>query len=456
MRLFPMILVILAGLTLIGCKEDASTGLLTSPAGHVFALLPLPDAAVVSVQVVWPMPWALDDRHNPAVSHLGTKLMLIGGVGDMTAQALQQAMAKLGADAFLLDAGITLRGAVTAPPASLDQAVTLTNLMLRNPAFPVDLLDQLRAAAAQSQTELYCGATEQAFLALRMAVMKDQPNYSESLSYSNAGLINAVTAADIKTWHAETLVSPGALIAVAGPIDAGAAARAVDLLFAGLPDTAAPTAAIKPMDLRPRSILLHVPSAQNTTLVVIAPMPPTGDAGEMDDIIGSYILGGDDRALLATTLTAQLGTPINFTASIDAFSRQNRILVMSGQIDTNQAAAVREGVIKTYVAMTTTAPAKDQLARWTAHLASNLAAVKNNAANRAGAMLESMMDGNSPAAILQLDAMLTKVTPESVQARFAATYASPSDLIFVAISPDATALPGACVILQPKDVLNCP
>ena len=80
----------------------------------------------------------------------------------------------------------------------------------------------------------------------------------------------------------------------------------------------------------------------------------------------------------------------------------------------------------------------------------------NNPANRAAALLESMLDGNGALAMLELNAMVGNVSPESIKARFATAYAPVSQLIFVAISADASALPGACVIAQPKDVLACP
>ena len=456
MQLFRLLAAALAALLLIGCNEEVETGLHISPAGHSFAFLPLPLAKTVSVQVVWPMPWALDDAQNPVVPHLAVKMMLFGGSVDMPAQTLQSKVSELGAEAYLAASGVTLRTAVNAPPAALDQAVALTNSLLRTPALPVELLPEVREAAAASRTEVYARASERAFLALRMIVMKDQPSYSESVSFADIGLINSVTLADVQNWHAQTVVSKGALIAVAGPVDVDAAGRAVDLLLAGLPDTAAPDTTILPMHMGPRRILLHVPAAKDALLAVIAPMPPTGDAGEMDDIIGSYLLGGDDQAMLAKSLTGQLGATGVFTAAIDAFSRKNRILVMSGQVKPDQIAVAEQAVITAYTRMATQPPDPTELARWTGKLATSLAAVENDAANRAGAMLESMLDGNNPMVILQLNAMLTKVTPESVQQRFATAYAPAADLIFVAISPDAAALPGACVILQPKDVLNCP
>lgn len=456
MRLFRVFAAALAVMALVGCQEDADTGLHTSPAGHSFAFLPLPQSKTVSLQVVWPMPWALDETHNPVVPHLAVKLVLLGGAVGLPARSLQEKMTELGAEAYLAETGVTVRTALTSPPDVLDEAAALTNAVLRSPALPNGLLEQLRVAAVQSQAEIYSNPTEQAFLALRMVIMRDQPNYAESLSFANTDMIKSVTLAEVQRWHDETFVSNGALIAVAGPIDVAAAGRAVDVLFKGLPNTAAPQAIVGPMNLGPRRILMHVPSAQNTTLAVIAAMPPTGDAGEMDDIIGSFILGGDDQAVLAKSLTSRLGNPTVFTAAIDAFSRKNRILVMSGQIKTDQTAAVLLEVTQAYAQMASQPQPQSELTRWADKLAASLASVENDPTNRAGAMLESMIDGNNPMVILQLEDMLSKVTPTTVQQRFASAFAPARDLIFVAISPDAKAMPNACIILQPKDVLDCP
>lgn len=453
LRTVAMALVIIV---LTGCNEETDTVLHISPAGHSFAFLPMPDAKTVSVQVIWPMPWALNDANNPAVSHLGVKMILFGGAVDVPEQTLQARMSDLGAEAFLLQAGVTLRTVINAPPQGLDKAVTLVNSLLRTPALPADLLEPVRQAAAESRAEVYTRPAEQAFLALRQLVMQDQPNYSESMSFADTGLITSVKLADIQRWHAETLVGQGALIAVAGPVDIAAAGAAVDLLMAGLPDRAAPVGTVKPMDLGPRRILLHVPTADTTLLAVIASMPPTGDAGEMNDIIGSYILGGDDQALLAKAVSARIGSTVSITTAIDAFSRENRILVMSGQISPGQTATVAETVANTYRQMAATPPQQAEVNRWTAHLATNLTAMQNDPVNRAGAMLEAMQDGNTPMMILELDAMLAKVTPDTVQQRFADAYPLADDLIFVAVSSDAAALPGACIILQPQDVFDCP
>ena len=115
-----------------------------------------------------------------------------------------------------------------------------------------------------------------------------------------------------------------------------------------------------------------------------------------------------------------------------------------------------ETVANTYRQMAATPPQQAEVNRWTAHLATNLTAMQNDPVNRAGAMLEAMQDGNTPMMILELDAMLAKVTPDTVQQRFADAYPLADDLIFVAVSSDAAALPGACIILQPQDVFDCP
>jgi hypothetical protein len=57
---------------------------------------------------------------------------------------------------------------------------------------------------------------------------------------------------------------------------------------------------------------------------------------------------------------------------------------------------------------------------------------------------------------LNLKKELEAVTSDAVKARLNESYPKPDDFLMVAISPDATALPGACVIESPQDAVKCP
>lgn len=450
-----LILPLVAALTLTACQDEPTAGMKTSAQGHAFAFMPMPDTAVVSVEVSWPMPWPTQAGRNPAVPYIGADLMLGGGAGPMSPSEVQENFADLNAQGYLYAAGTTLRGGVIAPPEALQDAIAIANTVLRAPSLPQDWLSRLRDGFAANQTEAQQISANQGWQALRDLVLGDQP-YNDYLSLTDIASIRATSQAEVRQWHAETVVQQAALIAVAGPLTEAEAGQAVDALFEGLPEGPAAPVQTAPLDFTPRTILLHLPSATKTTLGLIARVPPTGDDGEVDDLIASLILGGDDQSLLFTALRTELRASYAFSAGLDAYTRDNRILVLSGEVDTAQTAAVRDVVVKTYGSLFTSPVPQSALTKWKTSIGAQLAQGDTDPASRSSAMIEAMLDKVDPLRVLQLQDMLARSTPESVQARVSANYTAADALLIIAVSPDANALPGACVISTPDAAVNCP
>jgi hypothetical protein len=68
----------------------------------------------------------------------------------------------------------------------------------------------------------------------------------------------------------------------------------------------------------------------------------------------------------------------------------------------------------------------------------------------------ALFDGQDPGLALDLGSMLAKVTEETIATRAATAFPPADALIVIAISPDATALPDACVITTPAEAAACP
>lgn len=71
-------------------------------------------------------------------------------------------------------------------------------------------------------------------------------------------------------------------------------------------------------------------------------------------------------------------------------------------------------------------------------------------------MLELALDSRDPSDAPRLGELLENVMALEVQERLASVFPSGDDLIIVAASPDASALPGACVITKIEQVAQCP
>jgi predicted Zn-dependent peptidase len=438
--------------------EKDSAGMHSSAQGIEFAYLPMPDADVVSILVAWPQPWATAPARNRAVPHLAPDLMLAGGAEGFAPGALMEDFADMGAEANLYTQFDALHGSLTAPPDVLDAAVAAANAVLRAPSFDAGWLDRLRSDLAARQNETNAVSDTQGFYALRLGMLGDVP-YTEHISLMDTGAILAVTPDDLVQWHSETLVRAGMRVAVAGPISAANAAAAVDALLANLPSGTAEISPPRPNFAQSpaKTILLHLPSAQKTTLALAAPLPPSGTDADAADLIGSIVLGGDENSLLFQAIRTDLRASYSMGAGLDNFSRAARILVMSGEVETASLAAAKEAALAAYAQMQTTAIAPDMLSRWRDLILEGLKdTVSHDSFAMATGMLEAQLDGVDPMTVQRLTDIFGAVTTDAILSRYANDYPAPDEVWVLAVSNDANALPGACVITDPRAVQSCP
>jgi hypothetical protein len=71
-------------------------------------------------------------------------------------------------------------------------------------------------------------------------------------------------------------------------------------------------------------------------------------------------------------------------------------------------------------------------------------------------MLELALDARDPSDAPRLGELLESITAREVQERLTTAFPSGDNLLIVAASPDASALPGACVITNIEQVSQCP
>ena len=116
-------------------------------------------------------------------------------------------------------------------------------------------------------------------------------------------------------------------------------------------------------DFAPRRILLHVPQAQTSTLVLMGPLPPTRDGGEFEDILLATALGGDDKSVLFDAVRTGLRASYGFGAGLDAFARNLRFLALSGEVETAKLAEAETIVRTAYADFLKSPPMGDLSAR---------------------------------------------------------------------------------------------
>lgn len=346
-----------------------------------------------------------------------------------------------------------LFGSLVVPKEHLHDALKVTNAHLRAPALAENWLDRIKGGFAAKIAEITSKPETEAFNALRWAVLGDTP-LRRSLSVDPPEQISAVTRADVERWHRQTMLRNTAKIAIAGPVSTKEAGRAIDALFAGLPEGKTPGIVPPKANFAPRRILLHVPDANVSSLTFVAPLPPTRDGGEFEDLIIITALGGGDQSILFDSVRTRLRASYGFEAGAGVYSQDLRFLTMSGQVETAKVGEAESVVREAYTDFRKSGPSGDLRERKVPFAT----AAENNKSNPSTNALDaviSMLDGKDPANAIRLKNRLDKVTEESVKARLDKIYPSPDSFVVLAVSPDANALPGACVIKTAAEAVDC-
>ena len=440
---------------LAGCQEETKPGatMETSPGGIEYVRLYIPEAEDVAIQIAWPTDWALREDVNQAVPYIGTDLILAGGAEGFPPGEVVETFADLNAEGTMWVTVDHLHGQLIAPKENLDKTVEIAAAHLAKPTMDQDWFDRVQQGFAANTAEAKSQPANRGYDALRWAILGNTP-LRRALSVDPPDLITTTTRADVLDWHKQTLVRTGAKVVIAGAIGAEAAGKAVDVLLSGLPAGAAMKIGAPASDFAPKRILLHVPTAQTSTLVVIGPLPPTREGSEFEDILLASALGGDDKSVLFDAVRTGLRASYGFGAGLDAYSRDLRVIVLSGEVETAKLAEAETVVRNAYSEFVNAAKLGDLTARKEPFKV-NVEQTATLPGPASFSALMAILDEQDPNLALTLPSILDKVTDATIQARAAAAFPKAEELIVLAVSPDAAALPGACVITSPAEAANC-
>ena len=451
-----ILLLIATPLALAACKDAGPTASVeTSPDGIEYTLLQMPAHEDVTIHIAWATDWAYREDVSKAAPVVGTQLILAGGAEGYPAGDVGERFADLNSEGNIY---VTLNdpviGELTFVRESMEETIAIAHAHLRAPTLDQMWFDRIRDGIASSMAEVQAQPAHAAFDAIRWAVFGNQP-LRKALSLDEPGTFDDLTRAEVVAWQAENFTRNPEAIVVAGGIDTEDAGIAMDALLGELPEATRGAARESTPDYMARRIPLHSPDAQVTNLGLIAPLPLTRQGRELEDLILLHALGGDDQSVLFRAVRTELRTSYGFGAGIVSYSRDLRVLFLTGEAQTTKLADVERAVLETYAAFQKSGPSGELKAR-RAPLEAYFAELSDFMVDQAWLELQSTLNRFDAGRLLQLVDELSAVTLNSLVDRLSRDFPSPEELVVVAVFPDAHALPGACVIRIPAEAANCP
>lgn len=451
-----ILLFVFALFALSACKYDGPTATVeTSPGGTEYRLLNMPDHEDVTIHVAWPSDWAYRAGTNKAAPVVGTQLMLAGGAEGYAAGEAGARFADLNSEGEIYAAvNDHVIGELTFEHDQMDETIAIANAHLRAPSLDEMWLDRIRTGTAQNMAEAQAQPVHASFDALRWAVFGAQP-LRNALSLDDPETVASLSRDDVVAWHSETFTRGPETIVVAGGIGADQAGTAVDALLAGLPHATGSISREVTPDYTPRRILLHRPEAEVTNLAFVAPLPPTRQGSEMEDLILVNALGGGDQSVLFDAVRTELRATYGFGAGMANYSRDHRILYLTGQVETAKLAEV-ERVVREAYSEVRQSGLSGNLSERKAPFDENFAELSDFVVDQARSEVQSALDGFEAGRSLRLTDKLDDVTKDSLRERFSSGFPEPEDFLVIAVSSKADVLPGACVIRSPAQAADCP
>jgi zinc protease len=441
-------------LILAGCKSEAP--IITdeiSPSGVHYTLIKMKSNDEVAVQLAWSTDWAYRDGLNESVPYVGKDLILAGGAEGYKPGEAGEKFADLKAEATINPMSDFVYGGLKFKKSNMIETLKIANAHLRAPTFDQKWLSRIAGDWKNRSIEGLEKPEAKLFNTMRWAILGNQP-LRTSLSLDQPKDFEMIDRAQIMQWHKKVFTHQPKAVVVAGDLSSDEAGLIVDDLLAGLPAGSHTMDSKKKMDFKPRRILLHLSEAKTSQLLFIASIPPNHEGKEMEDILATSILGSGERSVLFKAVRTELRASYDFGAAIDNFSHNDRFMFMLGQVETTKLAETERAVRQAYSKFKQNGP-NDDLALWKSLSYGPLESLWQTPDSAASAVIQVKINGQPSSRLNELRQEIDAVTLNSIKSRLASAYPASEGFVVVAISPDSSSLPDACVIRSPEEVVNC-
>ena len=320
----------------------------TSPEGHEFSLVRMPDATQTFIRFVWRGGNGFVSPGKENIEELGPVMMVNGGSVGLSPDELVTQINALGGGLQIYSKPDALHGLLIGTEDNLTNTAELLNTVLAKPAFDPRWLRRFQRNYVENVTAHLKTPAGQAWRTLREITVGDHP-LRQVWNATPVENLSTVTIEDIKDWHHRTVTADGVGIFVAGNADIEDVAAAIDIALRGLPKTSG-RQDFPPLVMHypAKTILIHRPDIEKSYILVGGPVPKTYAPNQEAREIGVGVLGVSDQSRLFTAIRKELRATYGFKAWMEDFSRDNAMLYFHGEVDTAKLEDAYNTVRETY------------------------------------------------------------------------------------------------------------
>ena len=436
------------------CTTGPSIDEHLSLGGTEFVLARVPEADDLVIQVAWPTDWAVSTDINHAAAMLAMRSQFLGGAEGFDPGALKVQLNDAGAEADLTLDPEFMYGSIVLPREGAEDVLAAINVHLRAPRFDELWFRRVRDAHIDHLKEGLRKPLAFAFDTVRWSAFGDHPFQKSQTFEGSLDAARTVKRSDLVSWARATYSSAPQVLIVAGDIDAGTAGRLVDILLRGLPGNPPPPASLPIGAPAAGRVLIHVPHASESYVAIAGAVPVPTEWPKVHDGFVVSTLAYSGRGLLLDAVRNSLRAAYSIKANYGEFHYNSHYLLVHGSVDTSKVNQYVEEILQTYGEFVES-PSLKGLNQYLASVEETLEDSRNHPIPLSLDILRAVLRGHDVSGILDRLANTDRFTADVIRGRVRDAYPDAGELLIVVASPDAGALPDACVIETPEEVLEC-
>ncbi|CUI28144.1 M16 family metallopeptidase [Cognatishimia activa] len=442
---------------LAACQADPEkrVAVETSAAGYEFAHLPIfeKDVTDVTLQIAWPTDFAWRSDVNPFVPYVASQAILSEGAAGLNAQELMEAFNDKNAFGRLHIQTDHVIGELSFPIEHLDFVQSVAKEVLVDPKYTENWLERVKDQVGSNNRNAAKKEQWNLWSAVRIAVLGDSPLYN-ALTLPEPDLASEVGREDVLDWHKTYLTKAPVAISIAGRISAEEAGDLIDGLLVDLPDAPDLQSTDTEVNFAPLNVYFEWPDAEKTQVGMLSALPALTERKDHLDLIALNTLSRAQGPMMEAIRT-ELRAAYGVFAGAQNYHRDGRFAYIYAEVEGDKLAQSIDVMRSTYEDFRT-AETIEAVSEVSSDIAARVKERSEFVDVAAQTMLQSMLDGFDPNRVETLADEFAGATEAAVREQLQTGFAAGDDLIVIAIGPDRSAWPGACVITSLEEVLSCP
>lgn len=427
---------------------------ITSPDGHKFWYYSLPDADRTALAVTWVQELPVNSVH-PMVARLGIDLMLNGGAGGRGAADIVADYQDLDSRSGLSVEPRAISGFIFAPNQHLSKAREIAQAVITTPAMQQAWFDREHQNLIEHARDDASNSWGIVSNVARELVIGDHP-YNKFWSIKPLDKFEQVTLEDVVQWYESSFSKKTAIVAVAGSAASEVVAKELDLLLADLPEhEATEPVEFAPPDVPAKTVLFHNPDAPKSVVLLLGNLPPEGLAISQPLQLGIGVLGVGKQSRLFKALRSGLGASYGFSAGVIGYTRDYRMLHMSGEIETARLEEALKEIEDAYQEFHKSGvgpiefPVAQSISR------RKTSKLLQDPVNMAFSVTEAMRNGFGRDYVQKILESIDDMERSAVNEIIKTSMPAFDQMLKVIVTPDKDAIEGACVISSIEQAREC-